>query len=356
MEKNKIRIGIRGAAGLLGSRIAAAIERTNDMSLEVGVVLPDRTLETILNRNQLLPQSRATLPKQMFVQVPKHQGRESDIVRELNARDDVHFQGISQLNWKHHCDVIIDNAYPAGKDAVEEQYRRFPGIIILQDGAAPEGRLIVPPLLAPERDQGNRYRMGDCILSGLVPLLYPLQDIAKRIRVHLLTQFDGRESDYLITERAHAFYVRDDLRKKVATDLGTLFPGQDIAVDAVIQIPSLLHYQLTLHIELDAAITPQELRGRLTLMPRIRVAPSGVTSTYDVNLARSCSERIPPIIVFESALEPHTVASRQVRIVAALYYRTAAVLPNLDAIRMLTKGMDPIAAMRQTDTDMGFNP
>ncbi|MFA4818618.1 MAG: hypothetical protein WC621_02125 [Patescibacteria group bacterium] len=354
MKESKIRVGIRGVAGLLGSRIAAAIQRTNDIKLEVGVVLPDRTLETLLNRRQFLPQFQCALPKQLFVQVPNHTGGESEIVRQLNARGQVRFQGVSQLSWRKSCDVIIDNAYPAGKEVVEEQYRAFPGIVILQDGAAPEGRLIVPPLTAPDAGQGNRYRMGDCILSGLVPLLYPLRDIAKTVRVHLLTQFDGRESDYLITERAHAFYVRDDLRVKVTKDLGVLFPDQEIDVEAVIQIPSLLHYQLTLSVELREAINHNDLRYRLGTMPRVRLVPSGVTSTYDVNLARSFSDEIPPIVVFESSLEPGVGASSMVRIVAALYYRTAAVLPNLDSIRILAQGMDPIEAMRQTDRDMGF--
>lgn len=357
MKKGKIRVGIRGVAGLLGSRIAAAMQKTNDMSLEVGVVLPDRTLETVLNRGQFLPQSQGALPKQLFVQIPNHKGRESEIVHQLNARKQVHFRGVSQLSWRKSCDIVIDNAYPAGKEVVEEQYRTFSGIVILQDGAAPEGRLIVPPLIAPDANQGNRYRMGDCILSGLVPVLYPLRDIAKTVRVHLLTQFDGRESDYLISERAHAFYVRDDLRTKVAQDLGKLFPDQEIDVEAVIQIPSLLHYQFTLHVELRETITHDDLRCRLKTMPRIRLAPSGVTSTYDVNLARSFSDEIPPIVVFESSLEPGVVdSSRMVRLVAAIYYRTAAVLSNLDAIRILAQGMDPIKAMRQTDRDMGFNP
>ena len=90
-------------------------------------------------------------------------------------------------------------------------------------------------------------------------------------------------------------------------------------------------------------------------MPRVRVAPSGIVSTYDINLARGVSNNIPPIIVFKDSIEPYDGGSSQrIRFVAALYYRTAAVLPNLDALRMLVQNMDPIEAMRQTDKDMGF--
>ena len=298
----KIRIGIRVFAGLLGSRIVAAVQRTQDMSVEVGVVVPDRTLET-------------------------------------------------------HCDAIIDDcAYPAAREVVDKHYRGFPGVILLQDGAAPEGRLIAPPCIA-KGGAGNRYRMGDCIMAGLVPLLYPFRDDAKKFRIHLLTQFDGKEPDYLITERAHAFYLREDLRRKVTGDIGSLFKGQDADVAAVVQIPSLLHYELTVQIELDQWIEGGEVRRRLAEMPRVRVAPSGIVSTYGINLAMSFSNNIPPIIVFKDLIEPwFGRAAQKIRFVAALCYSTAAVLSNLDAIRMLVQDMDPIEAMRQTDRDMGFIP
>lgn len=357
--QNKVRVGIRGAAGLLGSRVGAAIAHTQDMSLEVGVVLPDDTLRSVIDRYQILNGRGQNLPKRMFVQSSNRFGRESDAVRGLNsAQNLIHFEGASQLSWRKTCDVIIDTAYPAGKETFAEQYHNFPGIILLQDGASPEGRLIVPPLIAPPTENAptNVYRMGDCILSGLVPLLYPFRDMAAGIRIHMLTQFDGKEPYYLIAERANAFYIRDDLRDKVQQELGILFPKQEIHVAAVIQIPSILHYQATIELELQSTISHEELKQLLGKMPRLCLLPASVVSTYDVNLARSFSDTVPPVMVFESALCPQTEKrSKNVRILAALYYRTTAVLPNIDAIRMLALGMDPIEAMKQTDKDMNFS-
>ncbi len=358
-RKDPIRVGIRGAAGLLGSRLAAAIHCAHDMSLEAGVVLPDRTLEATLNRCRMLKGYTHNFPKRMFVQSGNHGERESEVVRRLNAEHAlIQFEGASQLNWRALTDVIVDTAYPAGKETFADQYRTFPGTILLQDGASPEGRLVVPPLVA--REEGARinvYRIGDCILSGIVPILYPFRELAFRVRVHMLTQFDGREADYLITERAHAFYVRNDIREKVERELSVLFPDQEVAVQAVVQIPSILHYQATLELELREPIAHDALRQLFQEMPRVLLVPASVSSTYDINLARSFSDAIPPIMVFEHALHPQTGArSNLVRIVAAIYYRTAAVLPNVDAIRMLTRGTDPLEAMRQTDRDMGFAP
>ncbi|MBI2427087.1 MAG: hypothetical protein HYV34_04530 [Candidatus Kerfeldbacteria bacterium] len=355
MSEKPIRVGIRGAAGLLGSRLGAAIHRTKDMSLEVGVVLLDQTLASVLNRCKLLGGYRDTLPRRMFLNSPN--GGENKAVCRLNeSQDTIAFESASQLCWRATCDVIVDTAYPAGKETFAEQYRAFPGPIVLQDGASPEGRLIVPPLISPERNgQSNIYRMGDCILSGIIPILYPFRDSAKSIRVHMVTQFDGKEAYYLIIERATGMWIRADLRTKVEHELQELFPKQEVRVQAVVQIPSLLHYVATIEFELGMPMSHEDVHHLLRGVPRIQMLPMDVTSTYDINLARSFSNSIAPIMVFDSGILPmRGERSTTVLVTAAIYYRTAAVLPNIDAIRMLVHGVDPIVAMQQTDLDMEF--
>ena len=348
---NPIRVGIRGAAGLLGGRIAQALAKSSDMKATIGVVIPDRSLQSMADRQGFLPEWRAQLPEEIFVHVPRHVGREADMVSKLNLRHDFGFKGFSQLSWRKNCDVIIDTAYPNGKDSVEDQYLNFPGHILLQDGATPEGRLIVPPLMGPEIFGERKYRMGDCILSGLIPQIYPFRNIAKKIRVSMLTQYNGRDSDYTIEERVNAVYVRDDLREKVEQDLKALFSEQEVEIEEVIQVPSLLHYKSTIYLELRREMSADEIRIALAEMPHVRVLPENVSSTYDINLARSTSASLPPITVFGGCIQ---VRDCSVRIVSALYYRQVAVLPNIDAVRILGRGMDPLEAMRQTDKEMGF--
>lgn len=353
----QIRVGIRGI-GLLGSRLLWAIGRTQDMRCTVGVVVPDKSLDGLLARAAIQPRLRACFPEQMFVSVPKHMGRESQRVRELNARQRiVEFEGASQLDWKQECDVIVDTAWPAGRDAVEKQYQTFPGPILLQDGAGPKGRLIVPPVLASERaEDGKFWRLGDCMVSGIVPLLYPFHKQVARARLSVLMQYDGREPDYLIPERAHAWYLRDDLREKLRRDLGVLYPRVEVEVASVVQIPSMLHYEVTVELELYTVTAQEQARAYLATMPHVRILPPQVTSTYELNLVRGEShDGIPPITVLAASLEPaQGQPSRRVRFCAALYYRQAAILPNVDAIRIAAQGADPVAAMRQTDRDMGF--
>ena len=356
-QNNKARVGIRGIAGLLGSRLVNAITMpdTEDLSLEVGVVIPDKSLETFLNRGNLIRGFSERLPVKMFMQSNKSSTRENELLKEWNAKQDVvSFLGSSQLNWKRHCDVIIDTAYPAGREIFEQQYKNFPGIILLQDGAAPDVHLIVPPFMG-KFEKTTMFRMGDCILSGVIPILYPFRDMAEKIKLHMITQYTGREPDYLIAERAQSFFLREDVRERVEKDLELLFPLQEIEISQVVQIPSILHYQATIEIELKETISNGDLREMISEMPRIKMLPQGISSTYDVNLARSMKDSIPPIMIFQSSLYPKPrQKSTKVRISAAIYYRTAAVLPNLDAIRILKGGMDPLSAMRETDRLMGF--
>lgn len=354
---HQIRVGIRGI-GLLGSRLLGAIARTTDMCCTVGVVVPDKSLDSLLARAAMQPRLSACLPEQMFLSVPKHLGRESERVRELNARQRmVEFKGASQLDWTQACDVIVDTAYPAGQEAVRDAYARFPGTILLQDGAAPAGRLIVPPCMAPQSAEDEKFwRLGDCMLSGIVPLIYPFREQVARARLSVLMQYDGREPDYTIAERVQAWYLRDDLREKLRRDLGALYPRVEVEVASVIQIPSMLHYSVTVELELHTVTAHEQVRAYLATMPHVRMLPPEVTSTYVLNLARAeSSDGIPPITVLASSLEPVSgQPSRRVRFCAALYYRQAAILPNVDALRIAARSADPIAAMQQTDRDMGF--
>lgn len=361
MEK-KIRIGMRGL-GLLGFRIARAAQQSSDMEVAVGVVIPDKALDELLLRAAFHPQTRQALPRKMYLAVPRHIGRESNLVRQYNARQQIiRFEGVSQLCWRNECDCIVDTAYPAGKqDAVVQQYATFPGSIIVQDGAFPDGVLIAPPVIPVgglQRGSGRLYRMADCILSGVVPLIHAFHETASEISLSLLTQYNGREPDYLIAERAGAVYVRQDVRERVKQDISILFPAIEVDVQSVVQIPSLLHYQGTLTAHLASGMSREDVLEVLARTPRVCLLPAGVSSTYPINLARSMCDSLPSILVFSDAVSTKKVVGKSIiRIIFAIYYRTAAVYSNLDAIRMLcnTDGQKtPIDIMRCTDTEAGF--
>jgi len=346
-----VRIGIRGAAGLLGSRLAAAIARTTDLHATVGICRNDPTLERMISRMQFGgPLSHQALPEKIYLE------DENSVIAALNAKAGcARFFPARELDLATSCDVVIDAATSSTGPERTGIFQGFTGPILLQDGAYPTGRLIAPPLLAAAQG-GNRYRQGGCFLSGVVPVLAAFQETLARARLHLVMQYDGRETDFMITERMNTFRVADQYRPRMQEELAALLPNAHCEVVSVIQIPGMLHYAVTLEMECRGSLSTQNAVERLQHIPRVRFMPRSVEGTYELNLARVIDERIPPIAVLGSTVE--VVASgnaTNIRVVLALYYRTLAVLPNLDAIRILVQGMDPIAAMQQTDRDMGFS-
>ena len=68
----KIRVGIRGAAGLLGTRLASAIAQTSDMRLVVGICKNDATLKRMLSRYEFGgPLIRGSLPEKLYLDEPE---------------------------------------------------------------------------------------------------------------------------------------------------------------------------------------------------------------------------------------------------------------------------------------------
>ncbi|MBI2010662.1 MAG: hypothetical protein HYS89_00250 [Candidatus Colwellbacteria bacterium] len=352
MEEDKVRVGIRGAAGLLGSRLAIAIAQSKDMELAVGIFKYDPTLQRLLDRYDFGgPLARSALPKKVYLDEPE------DTIARLNSGSGfLRFHPVEQLDLGQTCDIVIDAAAPGMRHALQKQYQAFPGAVILQDGEYPRGRLISPPLVAPPQG-GNKFRQGGCFLSGVVPVLAALRDVARSVRIHLVMQYDGRESDFLVTERVNTFRIADAYIPRMEDELKQLFPEMEIVVESVIQIPGMLHYAVSLEIETRSVILASTIIERLGSVPRVRVLPDSVMGTYDINLARVIDDRVPPILVFGGSLRVTPKGKATVlRLKLALYYRTLAVLPNIDAIRILARSADPLEAMGQTDKDMGFSP
>lgn len=342
----KIRVGLRGAAGLLGSRFAATVARVSDMELSVGIFKNDATLARMLERHKFGGSLAQVLPRKMYLDEPEK------VVAEMNDSTEgaLHFLPLCALDLKRECDIVVDAAASSKHHALQAQYQEFPGCVILQDGSYPYGRLIAPPLITPPQG-GNRYRQGGCFLSGVVPVLTAFQDILKSVRIYLVMQYDGRDTDFTITERLNTFRVADAYIPRMNDELSQLFPETEIVVGQVIQIPGMLHYSVNLEAEIHHSISKEAVLERLANLPRVRVLPDSVMSTYEVNLVRVLDEKVPPIMVFGGSLQ---VKRNSLRMMLALYYRTLAVLPNIDAVRMLARGMDPMEAMKKTDEDMGF--
>lgn len=350
MSEKKIRVAIRGIAGLLGSRLAAAIARTSDMVTTVGIVRDDPTTRRMIEHAKFGSGDwYNSLPPVIHVD-----GKNDDVavLTELTTGRFV-FRHIDELDLAASCDVVVDAATGRVEGRLGDQYQAFPGPIILQDGVYPTGRLIAPPLVAPAQG-GNRWRQGGCFLSGVAPILAAFAKEITDVRFLLVMQYDGREADFTIAERLNTVTIADHYLSRFEEELRELIPSNipvGIEGEGVVQVPGMLHYVVTLTLRLKRGVGPTVVTNILAQCPRVRVLPAGMVSSYPLNLARAVDSKIPPISVVRDSIVAQGGA---VRLKAFLYYPTLAVLPNLDAIRVLVQHMDPIEAMRQTDRDMGF--
>ena len=353
-QRDEHKICIRGIFGLLGSRIALAIRKNPDMRLVVGIAKNDPTLRDALSTMQPLPDD---IRKELFAE-KMYLDDKHNVVRELNAMQDmVRFEPADQLNLAKECDLIIDAASPGSAQKWLGRYDAFKGLVVLQSGEYPLGRSIVPPKKMPHESEDKLFRQGDCVLSGIVPVLSYLEPISKRVIMHIVTQYTEKLNDYTTDQRLGSTYIRDEVKQQVESELAPLFPETELVLLGVSQVSGLSYYTATLLVETKCPISGQEIKELLENRPRIRVVP-GIKSTYEIShfhkeRMQALGREIPPITVFGSDLNS-CAKSTMFRIMIAIDYRYIAVLPNIDATRMLVQNMDGEEAMRITDRNMGF--
>ncbi len=353
-QRGEHKVCVRGIFGLLGSRLALAIRKNPDMRLAVGIAKNDPTLHDALKTMNPLSEDirRQSLADRMYLD-DKH-----SVVREVNASQNiVTFEPADQLNLARECDVIIDAASPGSVDKWLERYHAFSGPVILQSGEEPRWHTIIPPKIRKKELEENIFRQGDCVLSGIVPVLTYLSPIAARVTMHILTQYTEKLGDYTTGERLSSTYIREDVKQQVESELVPLFPDTELMLLGVSQVSGLSYYTATLLVETNCPLSGHEMKTLLENKPRIRVVPD-IKSTYEIShfhkeRMQAFGKEIPPITVFGSDLNS-TASSTLFRIMVAIDYRYIAVLPNIDAVRMLVLGMSGEEAMRETDRNMGF--
>src|SRR3989338_6220625 len=336
MANKKIRVGIRGMTGLLGHRLALAISKQEDMEVSLGIVKNDRSLARLLSGNW------PVVPEHVFLD-EKHQA-----VRSVNSSQNlVHFRPADQLCLSDLCDIMVDAAAPGNREKWDERYCDFKKPVILQSGEYPFGRLIAPPLIS----QGNSmiYRQGDCILSVLSPVLAALDDVIKVARIYVVMQYNHVLNDYTTNQRINSTYMSYDQENQISKEIASLFREREVLLQGISQIPGLDYYTITFNLDTRLNVSWQDIRDRLSASPRILIAPKNLTSTYEIDQflkeeARTVGKDIPPIVVYDNFS-----SGSSARIVATVYSRCIAVLPNIDAARFLSTGGDPLEAMRLTD-------
>jgi hypothetical protein len=353
-DKKQINVCIRGFCGLLGSRLVLALQRNPDLKFAVGIAKDDPTLREWIKTTKPLSESiiKRLIPEKIYLD-DTHK-----VVRKVNSQQPfATFESADQLNLSKSCDVIIDCASPGSCDKWLEQYSQSGLYVILQSGESPRGRLIVPPLMSKEKTDGKILRQGDCVLSGVIPVLAHLAPLSESITMHMLTQYTKKLNNYTTDERLGSTYVRNDVAEQLENEFSHLFPDTELELLGVSQVSGLSFYTATIGFSTKYPISGMEIKEILEPKPRIRVVPN-VTSTYEIahyieGRMRALGIEVQPITVFGSDLNSSSNA-KKFRIWIAISYRYIAVLPNIDAIRMVIHGLSGEDAMRITDKNMGF--
>ena len=349
--ENRIKVCIRGMSGLLGMRLALAIQKQPDIVLVAGIVRNDETLGRVLNS----PFNEGVWPSMMYLDEPQR------AVRELNdSQSKIRFMPADQLNLAKVCDVVIDATAPGSRQKWEERYRHFQKPVIIQSGEYPAGRLISPPFIEDGLSMKNVYRQGDCILSALTPVISALEQLIETIRISVLMQYGQRLHDYPTSQRINSTYLRDDLASQIKDELERLFECKKIIMEGVLQVPGLDYYTATIHLDSKIPLEGKDIEGLLRKHPRVFVAPKGISSTYEIDHllreeSRSLGKDIPPIVVYSGDFEFTEARRENIRIRMTIYSRLIAVLPNIDSIRILAGNVSPLEAMRMTDNYAGFS-
>jgi len=326
-----IRVGIRGYCGLLGSRLALAIQKQSDMEVTVGIVKNDLTLK----RLDMLP-----IPDILLLDEKK------EIFDVLDSR--YPFQREDQVKLNGTCDILID----ASVGDIEKRINKNKiGPVIYQSGDYPHFSLISPPYVP---NNTRIFRQGDCILSALSPVIYPLEKHISSMGIHVNMQLNSRLHDYPTRQRIGSTYLGDELEDQINNELKQL-KLKNIQIDSLYQRPGFDYYDITLMLKTKKSLTGKNLQEILT-SPRIKIVDAG--STYEIEQhyreeTESLGRSIAPISVYRKDLDS-TKPKKEHRIRLAVYSKLIAVLPNIDSIRILAGKIKPLVAMQMTDDNMNF--
>lgn len=319
-----IRVGIRGVSGHLGRRLIQVLQRQEDMEFAFGLLREDR----------MKPEFLAILKTLAALGVP------------------IKGQIAESLEIASACDVLVDATAPRASERTRAEDAAL-GIPMILQCSEHDGRLIVPPLV--ESTPTPFWRQGDCLLTGLVPVITPFAEQLVHIRADVVMQFARSLDTYPMVQRIAATYLTPSIGAALSDGMKRLFPAAEVKTH-VRQVPGLDYYTAHLELALDREMTRDCIVEKLTRMPRVCLLPSGVTSTYAVDhLIResvvTCGRDLSPITVFRDSIIPaEENRAFTIELDVAIYSRTIAVYGNIDAIRLIARpDMNPYDAMRATD-------
>lgn len=321
----KLRIGLRGVAGQLGSRICAAVNRQPDMTTTLGL---DKIGQTVKTRAFGLKPAN---PETEFIFLDQ-----DDPSIEQRIPTDV--------------DVFIDATPPGVASRYAETYSAYNIPVIVQSGDRTFPHIASPPRIT---ENTTVIRQGDCNISGLTPVLSALGEIVERVQLTVLMQYGSSLRDKPRNTRLHTIELRPST--ELSEDLQQLFPDVDFVVRQITQTPGLQYYEHIIDLITTVSVDKDDIYELLNRHPRIKCMPD-VRSSFPVDeggeMLRLRGKNQPPITPLTLMTQQYD--SKHIVLYVLIDSRWVTVYPNVDLARILGLGTAPLDAMKKTDKAMNF--
>ncbi len=355
-DTSKIKLGIRGLAGSLGTSIYCALPKQKDIELVLGVVRDDETLKRFLRRRHTLcdyPDQLALLdsflPKVLLLD-------KDPPIKAPVSKNDVTLKPLN-LEDLSSCAVILDCATPGTFRVWDTNYySKLSGTFVLSQAGefSCSGPLISPPIVPTTQDSNRIFRLGDCIVSALVPVIstlvnhFGLTDVSLAITTQFTDSVDGTPT----SDVADAIHFSDAANPQKKRDLISLCKT-DLDIVSYNQVIGLRFYDVKLKGKIKSS-SLRDVRSSLLQVPRVRLA-NGISGTDDlISLRRSLLNiglNLPPIVVSGCS---GSGSADNLDFHVSIDHQSIAACANLDALRILACKLDPLVAMEITDYWMGY--
>lgn len=354
-----LRLALRGAGGLLGHRLLRTILSREPEMQVIAVILgtDEPSFRRLQSACRALPK-----PPDFKVLVDARRQAISELTRTWDSPWTLEPLNQSWGELKR-TDALVDTAIVPGHDAMRHFLAHYGERrpVIYQSGTYPAHQLVAGPFEPPRNEGDCNYRQGDCLLSGIAPVLFPFAPHIEHIDLHLLVQRQKRLNDYTLRDNLDDGKITPDLLRRVKDEVLQLLPHlekEDVSI-GVFEVPGLDDYICDFKLVLDTPQTREEVLHTLKQQPRLFVAPKEIpisTGQVRQRLREPYLENghpLQPIVCFEhdGGIE---VEGRELTLRATFYSKAITMLPNIDAIRALVRGMTLKKAMEQTDQNVGF--
>jgi hypothetical protein len=326
------------------------------MSLALGVVRDDSTFKRLLRRRKSLsdyPDQLAHFDLQMPPVLALDDERASGA---RISRDGVIIVPM-ETSLLSSCDIVLDCATPGTfRTWNNTHYSKLDRTLVVSQAGelSCPGHFISPPSVPIFDEKTQVFRLGDCIVSALVPVISALVENfgLSNVRLAITTQFTGSVDGTPTSDIADAIHFTDAAIPQKKRDLSVLCKT-DIDIVSYNQVVGLRFYDVRLTGKMKSSPTAS-VRECLLKSPRIRVA-NGISGTDDlVALRRSLLNiglNLPPIVV--SGISGSGV-SDSIALHVSIDHQSIAACANLDTIRILCAKLNPFVAMEVTDYWMGY--